>query len=86
MSAEDLWREAQKIEVPEAFARTPDAYRAGVMAGRTDVLEDLAKYSAAISARVAALIAEHVDTKNLEGGFEAVSEFTSDYLRRIRGL
>jgi hypothetical protein len=85
-SAEDLWREAQKIEVPAAFAHTPDAYRAGVLAGRVEVLEDLAKYGAAISERVAALVAEHKDITKMAGGFEAVSAFAQDYLRRTRGL
>lgn len=83
-SAEELWRAAQKIEVPAAFADSAAAFRSGVLTGRADVVELLTKYSSLIAAQLTALQADGKDITKMAGGFEAVIGFVENYLKKMR--
>lgn len=71
--------------MPAAFAGHEDAYRAGVLTGRTEVLEWLTKYSGGILERMKSAPSDSKRLAHLKGGFDAVAEFIREFLQHARG-
>ena len=77
------------IKVPEQFNQSLEAstaYKAGVLSGRTDVLEDLSKFSQALLQRAEHLHAAGDEEQALMTATAAgaQAEFSHDYIQRLR--
>jgi hypothetical protein len=76
----------QSIEVPEAFKHEPRPYRAGVVTGRTDALEDMSKFAQGLMDRALQLKAagKVEDARLFAAAGGALAEFAKDYIDRMR--
>lgn len=68
------------------FKATPFPYQAGKIDGRTDVLEDLSKFTSAllVKAERERLAGDNVAAQKSAEAGAAIASFTQDYIRRMR--
>ena len=85
-TAEQRAKVLNSIKIPERFKETPVPYQAGRLDGRTDILEDLAKFAQALLDKAEQERAngdEPAAQKTAAAG-GALAAFSQDYIQRMR--